>query len=170
MNYIGITLIIAILIATSKISDITGVGIKDIEYISYVIILVQISALTILFGFIIMLYPVQEILPYKGKLEKVNLSLKKKLILILILSLVILIFLMNFELGWIKPILNLIDWEGSNYIQREIENSIIPKSGESIKILKTIGELLYTDNNMIIKLIILTLILLIAIVAIFYII
>lgn len=45
-NYIGITILIAILI-----------GIHNCEYISYLLILVQISGLAILFGFIIMLFP-----------------------------------------------------------------------------------------------------------------
>lgn len=45
-NYIGITILIAILIA-----------INNCEYISYLLILVQISGLAILFGFIIMLFP-----------------------------------------------------------------------------------------------------------------
>lgn len=45
-NYIGITILIAILVA-----------INNCEYISYLLILVQISGLAILFGFIIMLFP-----------------------------------------------------------------------------------------------------------------
>jgi len=52
INYIGITLLLAIII-----------GLYNCAYISYILILVQISALTIIFGFIIMLYPKNNTLP-----------------------------------------------------------------------------------------------------------
>lgn len=46
-NYIGLVLIFAILLAFTS---------SQLEYLSYILILVQISALTILFGFVIMLF------------------------------------------------------------------------------------------------------------------
>jgi len=163
MSYIGITLIIAILIGTMKIYDPSGIGIKDIEYISYVIILVQISALTILFGFIIMLYPIQELSSPQGLKNIIKPNIK------IVFILITLILIYSIKSINIIEIFKNIYWE-EELIKIGAEKIKIPKSGESIKILKTIGELLYTDNNIIIKLIILTLILLIAIVAIFYII
>lgn len=163
MSYIGITLIIAILIGTMKIYDPSGIGIKDIEYISYVIILVQISALTILFGFIIMLYPIQELSSPQGLKNIIKPNIK------IVFILITLILIYSIKSINIIEIYKNIYWE-EELIKIGAEKIKIPKSGESIKILKTIGELLYTDNNIIIKLIILTLILLIAIVAIFYII
>jgi len=51
MNFIGITISIAIILALNEY-----IRIIEGEYISYMLILVQVSALTILFGFIIMLY------------------------------------------------------------------------------------------------------------------
>lgn len=52
ISFVGIMITLAIQLANNQyLLDING------EYISYILILVQVSALTILFGFIIMLYP-----------------------------------------------------------------------------------------------------------------
>lgn len=53
-NYIGLVIILAIILS-----------LINVHYFSYILILVQISALTILFGFILMLYSDQNPINYE---------------------------------------------------------------------------------------------------------
>lgn len=148
MNYIGITIILAIILSLyGPMNLIEG------EYISYILILVQISALTILFGFIIMLYPRQII--KKDKMNK---------FLILFSFIIISLFFNSFFSKFFFE-----DFSFPNhFLQGSLESHNF--SYYDIKLLRNIGELLYTDNNTIVKFLVLTIILLLAIVGLFFII
>lgn len=60
-NFIGIIIIIAIILA-----------LYNCDYLSFILILVQISALTILFGFIIMLFPKNNTIPHPSPQQPFN--------------------------------------------------------------------------------------------------
>ena len=139
MLYIGLTLILAIILSSyPPLLQIEG------QYLSYILILVQISALTILFGFIIMIYPRQT--------DSYAYSL--------IIGIV----------GMISIGLILIYYYNITCYNITLENSVdLSIDSKDITLLRKLGEILYTDNNNIIKLLILTLILLLAIIGLFFI-
>lgn len=172
--YIGMVIIIAILISIYPNLNNLNDFWNGISYISYILVLVQISALTILFGFIIMLYPKNntEIL-IKDK-NKNFLSYKYPnnnyfiLFFYIIIGLTILYFLFNIKNIDTKVIsdnfnhilydINIMDLEDVENVENEI--SIF---------LNKISYLLYTEPSNILKFIIITIILLFAIICLFYI-
>lgn len=146
--YVGIVLTIALII--SNLKDIKYI---NAEYISYILILVQLSALTILFGFIIMLYPILN--------NPVSQVYKNKEIFIFLLSFILILYLLtkshSLDFNYIQDIENMAPLWKDKYV-------------EDMPFLSNLGNMLYNDNNTIIKLIILTIILLLAIIALFFII
>ena len=135
-NFIGLIVTVAIIIGKYKA-----------EYISYLLIIIYCSALTIIFGFVIMLTP------SSIKEEENNKSEIKIFYLIpFIIFLTIFLFYDNSFLYFFDYNLNII--EGGEW-------------GKTL--INKIGNLLYTEEINIIKLMIATLILLLALVALFYI-
>lgn len=120
-NFIGLIITIAILL-----------GFNNVEYISYLLIIIYCSALTIIFGFVIMLTP-------SFKFEDKN-----------IYFLVPFIIFITFFL-----------FQDHNY------NEMIESNNTSL--IYNIGNLLYSEDINIIKFMIATLILLLALVALFFI-
>jgi len=144
LNYVGIILTTAIIITQIK-----GIGRIDGEYITYTLILVQISAITIIYGFVLMLFP------KRTENEKRYEIYKKIITIIIIISIYILIY-------------NII---GGELNIEEIERTEIEEINHTkIRTLRTIGEEIYTDPNNIMKLIIMGMILLLGIIGLFYII
>ena len=130
-NFIGIIISVAFLI-----------GYHNADYISYLLIIIYCSALTIIFGFVLMLVPSS---PYL-KLEKT----KSKYIGILLTLILMYLYTNNKILVFTSENLG-----GNNNIYFLINK---------------IGNMLYLDNNNIIKFLISTLILLLALIALFFII
>lgn len=141
LTFVGIIITTALLLAEEM-------KIIDGTYFSYILILIEVSALTILFGFIIMLFP--------------NISTRSSLSgpslfnnpLISIILLIPLLFLLQS-----KTSLNI--WNPFAYYSPEF-------SIEENNFIRKIGFLFFTENCSIFKLILLTLILLFAIVALFF--
>ena len=135
--YIGMTITMAIIVGNSPyIRQVEG------EYLSYILILVQVSALTILFGFIIMLFP---------RSSTTNIPPQARVLIITGLALLLIeLVLVLYPIGEPSRI------EGVERVHTDIP------------LLRTIGELLYTDNTTIVKLMVVTLILLVAIVGLFF--
>lgn len=142
LNYVGIILTIAMLIMyQSKLHEVDG------EYIPYTLILVQISAITIIFGFVMMLFANRESIKHSNN----------PLWLILIIPLLFFIIIKT--------------------------NSIIPEMAEpaeminrfknvqhnTILVLRKLGHEIYIAENGILKLAVLAGILLIIIIALFFI-
>lgn len=154
-NYIGIVLSIAILIS---------LYFPSLSYISFILILIQISALTILFGLIIMLFPNNHTLPIsifssiKGNNQGIIISNKDKSIFILLFLLFIL-FNLDFSFSPFSFFPNL-EYLNINYIY------II--TGDVNDLLYKIGQAFYTDPHFISKFLLLTFLLFFAIVALFY--
>ncbi len=128
-NFIGLIVTVAVLL-----------GQYNTDYISYLLIIIYCSALTIIFGFVIMLTPDQEF----SKTSDI-----KYLILIPII-----IFITFF----------LLKENTSTFIIEMVE-----RNEWDMTLINKIGNLLYTEEKNIIKLMIATLILLLALVALFYI-
>ncbi len=168
INYIGITIIIAISILNTPIMLSIG-G----EYISYIIIMVQVSAITIIFGFIIMLYPntpaslarYNNGLLYNNNNNNNNYGWKVWGMVIIII-LILLSLTPTFHSIWVgvqgplggslRSTIGIMDWDTIN----------------NGKVLTKIGELLYISweedgYTNLSKLLIITLILLLAIIALF---
>lgn len=155
--FVGIMITLAILLGFDKtLSEING------EYFAYIIILVQVSALTILFGFIIMLYP------------KLSLSIRNTLIsdsrLLRIFRFISLILIGTGLVYYFQP---------QSYLELSCFSSfpISPKGGigwadtiliDDTELLRKLGTSLYSQDNNIIKLIVLTTILLLAIIILFF--
>lgn len=139
--FIGIILSVAI-----KLSNLKELILIQGQYFSYILILVQISALTILFGFIIMLYPTLSN-------NSLNLNPRYKNIILIFLIIGIFIFC----------IIN----TNENNLKIEDLDKIDLES--NTQFLQKLGILLYSNDNTIFKLIVLTLILLLAIIALFFI-
>lgn len=170
--YVGMVILIAILISIyPDLNNIQQLW-NGISYISYMLVLVQISALTILFGFIIMLYPNNntDILIKKKKMSNNirNIEIKKFLfyfIIFLIVVISIIFYISNFNINIIE---NIIFKNGGGWEISEINNVLNIENNTSIFI-KKISYLLYCDPSNILKFIILTIILLFAIICLFFI-
>ena len=153
---------------------------KDIGYISYILILVQISALTIIFGFIIMLYPKNNtdvLINKKNILSKIENKKKEKinykLYIIIFLFLCLLLLLKNI------PLILTFDYNSLFiYINKlfyeiltpyPINNNNIPSmENNTTTLLKIISTQMYSELSNIIKFMIITIILLFAIIGLFY--
>lgn len=130
-NFIGLIVAVAILIGKYKA-----------EYISYLLIIIYCSALTIIFGFVIMLTP--STITIKEEEEKSK-----------ILYLIPFILFFSFFFFY------------DNFYEY---NDLYLEVGEwDMTLIKKIGNILYTEEINIIKFMIATLILLLALVALFYI-
>lgn len=193
--FVGIILTLAI-----KLANLNSLTILEGEYISYILILVQVSALTILFGFLIMLYPtlpIQKISPLiqNTKIQNTkNLNLKgtwpfgkylknpRSAFGILLFCLFFILLSYNyiktskeelfFPIGSKNGFFSIL--QAKEYITPDFcadynapfgSKRIIP---QDTNFLRDLGYYLYTNDNNIFKLIILTIILLLAIIALFF--
>lgn len=150
---------------TTSLKEIEG------EYYSYILILIQVSALTILFGFIIMLFPSlshsQPTLSTEFRISTKNVEFRYKWIIIVgIIILGIIIFY--------HSTINLIPISNINP-KNTLTNSNIDLVLESDfggqednKLVRKLGRKLYENNNDIIKLLLITVVLLLAIIALFF--
>ena len=169
--FVGIVLTLAIQISTIFYIDknINILSLIDGQYFSYILILVQVSALTILFGFIIMLYPtLSKDVNFKSSITLGTLKFKsKKLIFIFLILLEILIYIFFYQyFDLIKSFFysfynEFYYWLPSNYTLSQLNDF-------DTSFLRKLGNNLYNDENNIIKLIFLTIILLFAIIALFF--
>lgn len=131
-NFIGLIVSVAIIL-----------GQNNTEYLSYLLIIIYCSALTIIFGFVIMLTP---------NPTDSNTKTKEKKIYYLI-PLIILITIFIFK----ENTINSLDFD------------LIFNNESNLSLINKIGNLLYTEEINIFKFMIATLILLLALVALFYI-
>ena len=134
-NFIGLIVTVAIIIGKYKA-----------EYISYLLIIIYCSALTIIFGFVIMLTP------SSIKEEEENKKSEIKILYIIPFIIFLTLFLFN-----------------ENLTNNILEMDIIEKKDWGMTLINKIGNLLYTEEINIIKFMVATLILLLALVALFYI-
>jgi len=137
-NFIGLIVTVAIIIGKYKA-----------EYLSYLLIIIYCSALTIIFGFVIMLTPSSK------KEEEENKKSEMKIV-----YLIPFIIFLTFFLFYDNDYFNLLEME-------KIE--IIERKDWGMTLIQKIGNILYTEEINIIKFMIATLILLLALVALFYI-
>lgn len=128
-NFIGLIVSVAIIL-----------GQNNSEYLSYLLIIIYCSALTIIFGFVIMLTPVD------------NSLIKEKNIKYLIPLIILITFFLFQENSYNFTTLDLVFNNDSN-----------------LSLINKIGSLLYSEEINIFKFMIATLILLLALVALFYI-
>lgn len=126
-NFIGLIVSVAIIL-----------GQNNTEYLSYLLIIIYCSALTIIFGFVIMLTPI-------------NNSNNPSLNIYILIPFIILLTFFLFN-------------ENSNLLDSPVDLSFFNES-----LINKIGNLLYTEEINIFKFMIATLILLLALVALFYI-
>lgn len=186
-SYVGMILSVALILPTIKNITLETLEKIDGEYISYILILVQVSALTILFGFIIMLFPnLSHSSPKNNKPngKETKSYLNRKTIFITgILILLVVILVYNTQI--VLEIYNYI-FTPFNYgldISKDIyfnwnilkEENIFGNLKEyylqeDTNLLRNIGKSLYTNDNSILKLIMITTILLLAIISLFFII
>jgi len=131
-NFIGLIVSVAIIL-----------GLNNTEYLSYLLIIIYCSALTIIFGFVIMLTPME------------NTKTRDKKIYFLIPFIIFITFFLFKDSS-----LN-----STNYI----EFDLIFNNDSNLSLINKIGNLLYTEEINIFKFMIATLILLLALVALFYI-
>lgn len=175
--YIGVTISLAIIIANDiEIRLIEG------EYISYILILVQVSALTILFGFIIMLFPTLNPLGVEGRASPLpsplspgvgvegvqgveggqggkGIKLRYFLTTLAMLGIVITLLYTPLPLSPVSGIASHLGTPGTLGIEAP---------DTDIHLLRKIGEALYTCDITILKLILVTTILLVAIIGLFF--
>lgn len=149
--FVGIMITLAIQLGFDKnLSEING------EYYAYIIILVQVSALTILFGFIIMLYP------------KLSFSIRNSYLsdsfFFRYLRIFSLVLVGSGLVYYLEPLsyLNLTSIESRSL---EWSDTILIDDTE---LLRKLGTSLYSEDNNILKLIVLTIILLLAIIILFF--
>lgn len=126
-NFIGLIVSVAIIL-----------GLNNTEYLSYLLIIIYCSALTIIFGFVIMLTPME------------NTKTRDKKIYFLIPFIIFITFFLFKDSS-----LNSFD--------------LIFNNDYNLSLINKIGNLLYTEEINIFKFMIATLILLLALVALFYI-
>lgn len=167
-NYIGIVLSLAILISLLY---------PNLTYISFILILIQISALTILFGLIIMLFPNNHTIPFPSSTIPTTNKLSFNKWIIAIISLIAPLFLLfnltntNTEVIdpeslksinniWLNSINNLRIEDQTNWTNSFINNNN--------NILFKIAQSFYTDSSIIIKFLFITFLLFFAIVALFF--
>lgn len=139
------------------------------EYYSYILILVEVSALTILFGFIIMLFPTLSI----SQPQPPNQS-NRGFKIYIILSIVLLLLYLTQPYEIIPFELNNI-FSKYEYVINCLEDTTREGVGvrweggkEDSKFIRKLGMNLYNNDNDIIKLLLLTFILLLAIVSLFF--
>lgn len=132
-NFIGLIIAVAILIGKYKA-----------EYLSYLLIIIYCSALTIIFGFVIMLT--------SSTIKEEEEKSEKKIIYLIPFIIFLTLFLFNDNF-------NFFEYKYFNLVEGEWDMTLINK----------IGNILYTEEINIIKFMIATLILLLALVALFYI-
>jgi NADH:ubiquinone oxidoreductase subunit 6 (subunit J) len=130
-NFIGLIVTVAILLGKYKV-----------EYLSYLIIIIYCSALTIIFGFVIMLTPTEDF-------KKVS---ERKIFFLAPFIIFLTFFLFNHNSFFDPSVLE-----------------IVPKNEWELTLINKIGNLLYTEEINIIKFMVSTLILLLALVALFFI-
>lgn len=185
INYVAILVAVAFIIPYINIYPITlgGIGVGGLgtiggEYIAYIIILVQVSALTILFGFIIMLYPSLSLsVPIDSNRTTQNIySVKErnyKYVLIVITS--IIIYTSYYNSYIYIELLELLSPKGLNMniavanlgLDNNIKDTPLYYYLEN-SFLRKLGTYIYYNNIFSIKLILITLILLLAIVILFF--
>lgn len=191
ISFVGIMITLAIQLAINRyLLDING------EYISYILILVQVSALTILFGFIIMLYPSLSLTTQKsifsrkspGLISNLNVTNNSSktfrniffsiILLGLIYSIYTYLYLDLPTYGWKISTNKITENAISLYLSSKLQLDTILRfsspewsdcilSGDT-ELLRKLGTSLYTEDNNIIKLILLTVILLLAIIILFF--
>lgn len=130
-NFIGLILSVAIIL-----------GQNNTDYLSYLLIIIYCSALTIIFGFVIMLTP-----------NPTDSNTKDKKIYFLIPFIIFITFFLFKD----------------NTLTNSIELDKIFNNDSNLSLINKIGNLLYTEEINIFKFMIATLILLLALVALFYI-
>jgi hypothetical protein len=183
ISFVGLIISLAIELSYNK-----GLSFIDGDYFSYILILVQVSALTILFGFIIMLYPTLPIRlkPLKEENSKITYILNKikslfnnkLIIIIMLISFILYIkhinskFLFEYFYTFFNPNLdfkhlNNLSILNTSFLDIEKYNNF-NYFQQNTDFLRKLGLSLYTNNNTIIKLIVLTFILLFAIIALFF--
>lgn len=138
-NFIGLIVTVAIIIGKYKA-----------EYLSYLLIIIYCSALTIIFGFVIMLTPKAETTTYASDMEN-----KKKGEIKYLIPLIIFLTLFLFN--------------DSTVLNIPLEGDILERKDWEMTLINKIGNLLYTEEINIVKFMIATLILLLALVSLFYI-
>jgi hypothetical protein len=149
--FVGIMITLAIQLGFhNNLSEING------EYFAYIIILVQVSALTILFGFIIMLYP-------KLSFTIPN-SYFSNSFLFRYLRIFSLVLIGSGLVYYLEPLSNL-NFTVLNFTSSEWSDTILIDDTE---LLRKLGTSLYSEDNNILKLIVLTIILLLAIIILFF--
>ena len=155
-NFVGILITLSLLIYYYYSSAI---------YFSFILIIVYTSALSILFGFIIMLNPNN----YNLEEKKTGVNFIKGIIITLLLSSIIVIisktgnYVLNYHFNdFINFIINTIKKNNNN-----IETLYLNKYKE-VEILYKIGDTLYTFPSVLLKFFISVLILLISILSLFY--
>ncbi|PJF20192.1 NADH dehydrogenase subunit 6 (mitochondrion) [Paramicrosporidium saccamoebae] len=167
--FVGIMITVALQLSLNfNLSSIDG------QYFSYILILVQVSALTILFGFIIMLYPslsistpTTSIVVSNNKFENLDIQKGNKLIITLLFffflfnSVGIYFYGLDFYSFFFTTIKQLIP-------QKEIAINFNIEEEQDTLFIRKLGYYLYSDSNNILKLIFLTIILLFAIIALFF--
>jgi hypothetical protein len=136
------------------------------EYYSYILILVEVSALTILFGFIIMLFPTLSISQPQPP-HQYNRWFK----IYIILSIVVVVLYLTQPYEIIPFELNNI-FSKYEYVINSLEDTGVgvrwEGGKEDSKFIRNLGKNLYNNDNDIIKLLLLTFILLLAIVSLFF--
>lgn len=171
--YVGLVILLAVVISISPdLSNIYHQYGNGISYISYILILVQISALTILFGFIIMLFPnnstdiliKQKNIPTKKINKPLMDNIILKILLIVLISSIFYYIINNYN--HFKYLLNIITEYKLEIINvQDIQNI----DNNTYKFLSKISYLLYGDPSNIFKFLVLTIILLFAIICLFFI-
>lgn len=174
LSFVAIMISLAFILPTIT----SNVGSIESEYYSYILILVQVSALTILFGFVIMLFPnLSHSTPItyrktysKGGIEnnkeEKNRSLAFiKYIMLVVIGFIIISTLINIDLKSILTSFQLLNYQHSFINIQDIYNNL---STSDTLFLRKIGIMLYSVDHNIIKLLVLTIILLLAIISLFF--
>ena len=154
LTFVGIIITTALLLAEH-------LKIIDGTYFSYILILIEVSAFTILFGFIIMLFPtISTRTPSSNLLPLFQpITISYGPFILLILPLIFLLSFYWYPITLYPPFSNLEELYYTNL--GELYD-------ESNNFIRKIGLLFFTENCSIFKLILITLILLFAIVALFF--
>lgn len=137
-NFIGLVVTVAILLGQS-----------GMDYLSYLLIIIYCSALTIIFGFVIMLTPTS----YSSTPTK-----RTSATLLTVLAVTLAIVLFNYSAPFEITSSTIFDGGCLDMVEKK----------DSWNVINKIGNLLYTEEINIIKFMIATLILLLALVALFF--
>lgn len=170
ISFVALLLSLALILPYINISNFGNLENLEGEYFSYALILVQVSALTILFGFVIMLFPT---LSYSStKLTSFYFLKKNKFIFLLFINIII-IFINIIDYNIIKSFYSFLKLL---FVPIYNDNSTITFSLDFSSLnydtifFRKFGYYLYTIDNNIIKLLLITIILLLAIISLFFII